>query len=44
MFFIWSVQDVDWHPTNENMFASVGDDKMLNMCGIGSLSGSEVMD
>jgi len=23
------VGDVDWHPTNENMFASVGDDKML---------------
>lgn len=24
-------QDVDWHATNEHMFASVGDDKMLMM-------------
>jgi len=24
-------QDVDWHATNENIFASVGDDKMLIM-------------
>lgn len=24
-------QDVDWHATNENVFASVGDDKMLMM-------------
>lgn len=24
-------QDVDWHPTQENLLASVGDDKMLMM-------------
>jgi hypothetical protein len=24
-------QDVDWHASNENMFASVGDDKKLMM-------------
>ncbi|KAF7337570.1 Histone acetyltransferase type B subunit 2 [Mycena sanguinolenta] len=27
------VGDVDWHPTKENVFASVGDDKMLMMSG-----------
>ena len=26
-----STQDVDWHASNENVFASVGDDKMLKM-------------
>lgn len=26
------LKDVDWHATNENVFASVGDDKMLMMC------------
>lgn len=25
-------QDVDWHPTKENVFASVGDDKLLLLC------------
>lgn len=25
-------QDVDWHATREDIFASVGDDKMLMMC------------
>lgn len=24
-------QDVDWHASHENVFASVGDDKMLKM-------------
>ncbi len=25
-------KDVDWHASNENVFVSVGDDKMLKMC------------
>jgi len=25
----YNPQDVDWHSTQENLFASVGDDKML---------------
>ena len=25
-------QDVDWHASKENVFASVGDDKQLMMC------------
>jgi histone-binding protein RBBP4 len=25
-------QDVDWHATKDNVFASVGDDKYLMMC------------
>lgn len=29
--FLRFMQDVDWHATNENVFASVGDDKMLMM-------------
>jgi hypothetical protein len=25
------IKDVDWHASNENVFVSVGDDKMLKM-------------
>lgn len=32
------VGDVDWHARNENVFASVGDDKNLMMCIISLLS------
>ena len=27
-----SLQDVDWHAHKEDVFASVGDDKMLMLC------------
>lgn len=32
VFIISLLQDVDWHPTKENVFASVGDDKLLLLC------------